>query len=212
MKTVLIIGGNGSLGKQLIKDFSNNGFICISPSKLELNLSDRETIEAFCDKITTIDGVICVAGKEPSMSLKELSWEHLTDMINIHYKGILWCIKKLINKIDKGGFIIFTSSVSSFKGSYDPTYSSLKNAINGLTKTLSIELSPDIRVNSVAPSLIIDTPVFNGMSNNFKEKHLLTTPLNRLVSIEEVSDVFIFLSKNKHITGQIININGGQYV
>lgn len=212
MKTVLIIGGNGSLGKQLIKDFSNNGFTCISPSKLELNLTDRNTIENFCDKITTIDGVICVAGKEPSMNLKELSWEHLTDMIDIHYKGVLWCIKNLIDKINKDGFIIFTSSVASFKGSYDPTYSSLKNAINGLTKTLSIELSPNIRVNSVAPSLITDTPVFNGMSDNFKQKHLLTTPLNRLVSIEEVSDVFIFLSKNNHITGQIININGGQYV
>jgi 3-oxoacyl-[acyl-carrier protein] reductase len=212
MKTVLIIGGNGSLGKQLIKDFSKNDFNCISPSKSELDLNKKDSIDNFCEKLIKIDGIICVAGKKPSMNLNELSWEHLNDMINIHYKGVLWCIKNLINKINEGGFIILTSSVASFKGSYDPTYSSLKNAINGLTKTLSIELSPNIRVNCVAPSLIVDTPVFNGMSEEFKEKHLLTTPLNRLVSIEEVSDVFIFLSKNNHITGQIININGGQYV
>ena len=133
-------------------------------------------------------------------------------MIDIHYKGILWCIKNLINKFNDNGFIILTSSVASFKGSYDPTYSSLKSAINGLTKTLSIELSPKVRVNCVAPSLIMDTPVFNGMSDNFKEKHLSTTPLKRFLSVDDLSDVFMFLSTNNHITGQIININGCQYI
>ena len=160
MKTVLIIGGSGSLGKQMLKTFSNNNFNCITPSSSELNLKDRDSIEKYCESITNIDGIICVAGKEPSMNLKELSWEHLNEMIDIHYKGILWCIKNLINKINKDGFITLTSSVASLKGSYDSTYSSLKSAINGLTKTLSVELSPNIRVNCVAPSLIMDTPVF----------------------------------------------------
>ena len=212
MKTVLIIGGNGSLGKQLLKTFSDNNFNSITPSSSKLNLKDRESIESYCETITKIDGLICVAGKKPSMNLEELSWEHLNEMIDIHYKGILWCIKNLINKFNDNGFIILTSSVASFKGSYDPTYSSLKSAINGLTKTLSIELSPKVRVNCVAPSLIMDTPVFNGMSDNFKEKHLSTTPLKRFLSVDDLSDVFMFLSTNNHITGQIININGGQYI
>lgn len=212
MKTLLLIGGSGSLGNHLLKTFSNNNFKCIVPSSSELNLKDRESIERYCETITEIDGLICVAGKEPSMNLKELSWDHLNEMIDIHYKGVLWCIKNLVNKFNSGGFITLTSSVASFKGSYDSTYSSLKSAINGLTKTLSIELSPNIRVNCVAPSLIINTPVFNGMTENFKEKHLSTTPLKRFLTIDEVSDVFVFLSTNNHITGQIININGGQYV
>jgi len=212
MKNILIIGGNGVLGKNLTLLLNKNNFTCIVPSKIELNLKDINSIEDFSKKISNIDGIICVAGKEPSMNLESLSWEHLNEMIDVHYKGVLWCIKKMVNKINHGGFIILTSSISSFKGSYDPTYSSLKSAINGLTRTLSVELSPKIRVNAVAPSLIKDTPVFDGMSNDFKEKHMLNTPLKKFATLDEISDVYFFLINNKHITGQIININGGQYI
>jgi NAD(P)-dependent dehydrogenase (short-subunit alcohol dehydrogenase family) len=212
MKKILIVGSNGSLGKRLVELFSGNNYVCISPSSLELNLCNKSSIESFCDNINSIDGVVFVAGKEPSQNIDELNWSHFEEMIDIHYKGVLWCIKHLKNKIKKNGFIIMTSSVASFKGSYDPTYSSLKSAINGLTKTLSIELSPKIRVNCVAPSLIENTQVFNTMTDDFINKHITTTPLKKLATIDDVCDVYIFLSQNNHITGQIININGGQYV
>jgi nucleoside-diphosphate-sugar epimerase len=50
------------------------------------------------------------------------------------------------------------------------------------------------------------------MTDDFINKHITTTPLKKLATIDDVCDVYIFLSQNNHITGQIININGGQYV
>lgn len=213
---ILVVGGGGFLGNSLITRLEKLGYACISTSSRDpnsenyLDLRDKESIEIFCQKIQTVSGVIFLSGKEPQQNLKEIAWDHLNDMIMIHLGGVLWCIKHLVEKIIPGGFCIFTSSVAAKRGSYDPSYSSLKAAVEGLTRTLSRELAPKIRVNCISPSLVENSPVFNQMTEEFRNIHLTTTPLKKFSSAEDVSKAFLFAIENSSLTGQIIQINGGQ--
>lgn len=213
---ILVVGGGGFLGKALTKRLKDLGYECLSTSSKDpnsdnyLDLRDKRSIEFFCQKTPDIKGVIFLSGKEPQHNLKEITWDHLNDMIMIHFGGVLWCIKHLAEKITPGGFCVFTSSVAAKRGSYDPSYSSLKAAIEGLTRTLSRELAPKVRVNCISPGLVEDSPVFNQMTEEFRNSHLNTTPLKKFSSAADVSNAFLFLIENSSLTGQIIQINGGQ--
>ena len=213
---ILLIGGNGFLGSDLVPRLEELGYSCIIASRSSngsekfLDLTLRDSIEYFCSGIENIDGVIFLSGKEPQQNLHEISWEHLNEMIGVHFSGVLWCIKNLVKKINPGGFCLLTSSVASKRGSYDPAYASLKSAIEGLTRTLARELSPEIRVNCISPGLLENSPVFDRMSDSFREKHLGTTPLKRFCSAYDISSTYLFAIENKGLTGQILQINGGQ--
>lgn len=214
-KSVLVIGG-GFLGKSLIAKLQEKNYSCIVTSSKDhkspfyLDLTDKGSIEIFCENLKPIDGVIFTAGKEPSQNMELLTWEHLNEMTMIHLSGVIWCVKHLIGKIRKGGFCIFTSSVAAKRGSYDPIYSSAKSGIEGLTRTLSKDFSKSLRVNCISPGLIKGSPVFEKMTPDFKEKHLSTTPLGNFCTVEDVTSCYLFAIENKSLTGQILQINGGQ--
>jgi len=217
--SILIVGSTGSIGSQLCPELERIGYNCIKTSRntldddyVFLDLNDFDSIDILAKNLPELLGIIFLSGKEPSENMESMTEEHLDSMINLHFKSVIWIIKKLKNKIINGGFIITTSSVSSHKGSYDPTYSSLKSAIEGLTRTLVKDLSPHIRINSVAPGLIEGSKVFNLMTQDFRERHLETTPLKRFAAIDDIIETYVFLIKNKHITGQTIHVNGGQYI
>ena len=95
----------------------------------------------------------------------------------------------------------FHSSVSSSKG-----------AIEGLAKSLAAELSPKIRVNVIAPSLV-NTPLANRFLNNdIKiEKSANRHPLKRIGSASDIANLIDYLISDKStwITGQIIAVDGG---
>jgi 3-oxoacyl-[acyl-carrier protein] reductase len=208
---ILVIGSSGSIGNPLINELKNIGYICITPSSKLLNIKEKNSIESFKNNLPSLSGIIILAGKEPSQNLEKMEWDHLEEMISIHFKGVLWCIKCFKEKIIKGGFIITTSSIATHKGSYDPSYSSMKSAIEGLTRTLVKDLSPHIRINSVAPGLIENSKVYNNMTDDFKQNHLNNIPLCRFTKVKDIIDAYLFLIQNQCITGQTIHINGGQY-
>lgn len=216
-KTYLLVGGMGILG-QAIHSFliekDQNSILTSSSDRentIKLDLLDRNSIEQAIDQIPNIDGLILAAGYEPQNSLKEMTAEHMDTMFGIHVTGPMWLIKKLQDKFNPGASIILISSVAAYKGSYDPCYATVKGATNALTRTLARELSPNVRVNAIAPSLVSGSPVFERMTPDFREKHLNATLNKRFLKPEECAHTAWFLINNDHITGQIIHLNGGQY-
>ena len=92
-------------------------------------------------------------------------------------------------------------------------YCTTKHAVEGLTKSLAVELAPKgIRVNSVAPTFI-DTPMTKPMFENeeFKKTVLNNIALGHLGSLEDVASAVIFLASENAsmITGHSIKVDGG---
>ena len=214
----LVIGGTGSLGKILVEKLVKNGNDVISTSTIKkkndtsyLNFEDKKSIKKLSQSIDQINHLIFASGYEPKLNLEKYDNSHAAKMLNIHVVAPLNLISQLKDKIINGGSIIFISSVAAYKGSYDPAYAAAKGAINAMTRSLAKELAPDLRVNAIAPSLVYDSKVYKGMTSDFRTNHLNDTLLNKFLSTNECSDSIMFLMKNNHITGEVLQINGGQY-
>ena len=216
MKKILIIGINGTIGKALKKLMEDEYEIFGTTSKLEnatdsmfyIDFSIPETIENFKTEFD-FDHIIVTAGKEPQRNLKESDYSHVLSMFNIHVMGPLLFIKKIADKINFGGSVTFISSPAAYQGSYDPSYAAVKGAINALVRTLAKDLAPKIRVNAMSPSLIIDSPVYNRMTDDFKAKHINNSLTKKLTTAQQCAEGILYLIKGEQITGQILHINGG---
>lgn len=108
-----------------------------------------------------------------------------------------------------GGQIITTSSVAGLSpaGSSLP-YSVSKAALIHLTKCLAVALAPDIRVNSVAPGLLI-TRWVAGFSEERLEAMSQSALLKKPTGIPDTAAAFIMLAKNSSMTGQVVVVDAG---
>jgi pteridine reductase len=84
-----------------------------------------------------------------------------------------------------------------------------KRILFSLTRILSEELAPSIRVNAVAPGLVIPPP---GESYEYLKKRIHTNPLNKIGTLDQVSESMLFLIKNTFITGQVLFVDGGRHL
>ncbi|HIJ65851.1 MAG TPA: SDR family oxidoreductase [Candidatus Hydrogenedentes bacterium] len=84
-----------------------------------------------------------------------------------------------------------------------------KRALFSLTRMSALEFAPAIRVNAVAPGLILPPP---GKAPAYLEKLAHTNPLNRHGSPDDVVDAVLFLIESRFVTGQIIFVDGGRHM
>jgi len=114
-----------------------------------------------------------------------------------------------------GGSIINTGSVAGRFGGFlgSTVYASAKAAVHSITRNAAREFAPDkIRVNTVAPGFII-TPFHDSTPESVREAARAQIPMARLGTAEDCVGAYIFLASETmsgYITGQIIDVNGGQ--
>jgi 3-oxoacyl-[acyl-carrier protein] reductase len=116
-------------------------------------------------------------------------------------------------KQQRRGSIVIVSSTAGQRGEAGySNYAASKGGQISFTKALSSELAPDIRVNSVAPGWV-DTGLNDGVfaDERYKEKIIEGIPLRRVASADDVALSIVFLASDwaRHITGEILNVNGG---
>jgi len=110
---------------------------------------------------------------------------------------------------DGGGQIITTSSIAGLAGSGSSLpYSVSKAALIHLTKCLAVALAPDIRVNTVAPGLLLTR-----WAAGFGEERLSAISekalLKKATDLEDVAAAFVMLAKNTSMTGQTLVVDAG---
>lgn len=237
-KTAIITGGFGDIGKATAKKFAESGYnIALTYLNTfdndfieELKSKGIDVLAMHCDQtneseiinfISTaysefdyIDTAVLCAGKaEDQCLLIERSTEKIDEILNTNIKGtILFCRELGKRMIQDGhGTIELVSSVmGQTGGSLEAVYSLSKAAISNLAKSLSVELSPKIRVNSVAPGFI-QTKMTDDYSDETINIIKSETPLEKLGKPEDVANTIFFLASDESsfITGSEITVSGG---
>lgn len=154
---------------------------------------------------------------KPFVSLTEEEWDRF---MRINLKGPFLVTQALVPDMLEAGWgrIVNISSSSTHSGQpYMSHYVSAKSAVNGLTKSLALELGPSgITVNAIPPGFI-DTPMLRraeaqNLLGGSVEEHIERTPVRRVGKPEDIAATCSFLISEEagYITGQIVGVNGGR--
>jgi 3-oxoacyl-[acyl-carrier protein] reductase len=146
--------------------------------------------------------------------MSESQWD---EVLNTNLKGYFNYIRAVVEifRTQNSGKIINITSINGLRGKFGQTnYSAAKAGIIGLTKALARELGrSNVNVNAVAPGLI-ETDMMKDAPPKVIEAALAEIVLGRLGKPEEVATVVAFLCSEgaRHITGHVIEVDGGQYI
>jgi 3-oxoacyl-[acyl-carrier protein] reductase len=112
----------------------------------------------------------------------------------------------------KGGRIVLVSSTAGQRGeAFHAEYAATKGALISLTKSLAVECAPDLTVNCVAPGWVDTDMSAVPYGGGGRERIAATIPLGRIPPPEDIAGPILFLCSDlaRHITGEILNVNGG---
>ena len=161
-----------------------------------------------------LDCLVNNAGIWVHNPLAKLDRTLFDETIRVNVLGPFLCAQEALPLLRRSqhASIVNLSSTSGQRGEafYSP-YSASKGALISATKAWAMELAPQIRVNSVAPGWVdtdMSTPAFEGGG---REEIEATIPLARIATPEDIGGAVLFLASPlaRHITGEILNVNGG---
>ncbi|EKV19197.1 Oxidoreductase, short chain dehydrogenase/reductase family protein, putative [Penicillium digitatum] len=143
----------------------------------------------------------------------DAEWDML---MRVNVTGLMYCLRaqlKAITATAPGGkgSIVNASSIQGLKGfALHAAYSTTKHAVSGLTKSVSKEVGPEIRVNAVAPGSI-QTPLLDRAQEIQGGISIPPASIPRIGKSEEVAQTVVFLlsDASSYTTGQILSVDGG---
>jgi 3-oxoacyl-[acyl-carrier protein] reductase len=169
------------------------------------------------DEFGRLDILVNNAGVNWDGVVWKMTEEQWDRVIEVDLKGTFNYTRAVtpIFREQESGKIVNITSINGLRGKFGQTnYSAAKAGVIGFTKACARELGRyNVNVNAVAPGLI-ETEMVKEAPENVREMALAEIVLGRLGLPEEVAYVVTFLctEKARHITGQVIQVDGGQYI
>ncbi|WP_369415118.1 SDR family NAD(P)-dependent oxidoreductase [Acuticoccus kalidii] len=180
----------------------------------------QEKGRAVIERFGRVDVLVNNAGVSQPKSLIEISEEEYDRTIAINLKSCFsWCKAVAPTMLEqKAGRIVNISSVSAHMGANANAvskfaYVTAKAGMLGMTRALCKELAPYITVNAICPGAV-RTDLTSALFDKRAEKLVETIPLGRIGTPEDIAEVVAFLAtvSPNFITGEVIDVDGGQYV
>ncbi|MGE0752342.1 MAG: SDR family NAD(P)-dependent oxidoreductase [Variibacter sp.] len=176
--------------------------------------------QAVLDRFGRIDVLVNNAGVSQPKTLVDISEQEYDETIAINLKGVFaWCKAVAPAMLArKSGRIVNISSVSAHMGASPNAvsrfaYVTAKAGVLGLTRALCKELAPHVTVNAICPGSI-RTALTSKLFDSREKEILDAIPLGRIGAPEDIAEVVVFLAtvSPNFITGEVIDVDGGQYV
>ena len=217
---------NDSLLRSTAKELKGQG---LPVHTINADISKREEVVAMKDEIIKhfgrVDILVNNAGGalNTPWKLEEIGEAHWNLVVDVNLKGAFFCCQAIIPEMVKqgGGAIVNISALAAhWRASLAGVqYTAAKAGVEGLTRQLAYDWGKaGIRVNAVAPTVTISgervESLWEGKSEEEKQKVLSAIPLGRLGTLEEIASVVVFLASDEssYVTGTTIDVSGGRYL
>ena len=225
MGNYLVVGASSGIGQAITNQLSTEGHhVFATYQKNQFASSSNITtfhINVLDDQLdftalpSTLDGLVYCPGAINLRPFARIAPNDFTQDFNLQVGGAIKVIQAALPSLKSSGnasIILFSTVAVQLGLNFHSQVSVSKGAIEGLTKALSAELAPSIRVNCIAPSLT-DTPLAASLLNTEQkvEANALRHPLKRIGKVTDIAEMACFLlaEKSSWITGQIMHVDGG---
>jgi 3-oxoacyl-[acyl-carrier protein] reductase len=188
---------------------------------LEADVSSFERAGQIVDEVVKTLGRLDILVNNAGMNWDGVIWkmteEQWDRVISVDLKGTFNYIRAAAGhfKEQNGGKIVNITSINGLRGKFGQSnYTAAKGGVIALTKTVARELGKfGVNVNAVAPGLI-ETAMVQQAPQQVRDLALAEILLGRLGQPEEVAWVVTFLctDRARHITGEVLSVDGGQYL
>jgi len=162
-----------------------------------------------------LDFFVGNAGIWPSqdLPLRDMDAARWRDTMLQNLDSIFHTTRRACGMVASGGRIVIVSSTAGQRGeAYHADYAATKGAAISLVKSLAIELARrDVTVNCVAPGWVDTEMSAQPYADGGKERIAATIPIGRVATARDVAGPIVFLCSDlaRHITGEVVNVNGG---
>lgn len=230
-KVALVTGSSSGIGKAVALLFAREGADVIITSHLSIeegslvseevksmgrksiyvqaDLSTQSGVDALFQQVsnnfTKIDVLVNNAGRTYNVEFDDISQETIDKDMSTNFMPTVLCSKAVLPFMKKG-HIINTSSLRGLDYAGRPTimgYCAAKSAINSFTKNLAYQLAPNIIVNAIAPGMTTTDGLKNTSVSLFDSWSQLA-PLKKMITPEELAEVYLFLATTTIFTGSIL--------
>lgn len=240
-RTVIVTGASRGIGAAVARGIADRGgsVVLVSRSRADLerlaaelatpaavvvgDVADTQVVDEAIsagEELGGLWGLVNNAGIQPPYrpltATPLAAWDEVLQVNLLGAAAFARAMALYLVEAGQGGRIVNVSSIGGLTGLANiGPYNASKAAMDGLTRTLAVELGPaNIMCNSVAPGTITTEMVAALMEANpaLKERLVAKAPIGRLGAVEEAARPIIFLLSEaaSFITGQVLVVDGGR--
>jgi len=234
-KTILITGASQGIGAGLVNTFLGRGYNVVATSRqvsksTELESSDRlarvdgdiadpatagKVVETAMARFGTVDAVVNNAGIFMTKPFVDFTFDDYRKLAATNLEGFLHitqlAVRQMLAQRTGGSIVSITTPLIDhpIAGVNASVAMITKGGIEAASKNIAMEYAKEgIRVNTVAPGIVY-TPLHK---DNPKDFLRTLSPMNSISSVQEIVDAVVFLTEAPHITGEVLNVDGGAHL
>jgi 3-oxoacyl-[acyl-carrier protein] reductase len=175
----------------------------------------ERVLEAVITEFGRLDILVCSAGITGDATIVRMSEAQWDEVLAVNLKGCFNYTQAAARRFveQKGGRIVNIASINGLRGKFaQANYAASKGGMIAMSKSAARELGRyNVNVNVVAPGMVA-TAMTRDLPAEVVARAIDETVLGRLASVEDCADVVAFLCSDRarHITGEVIRVDGGQ--
>jgi NAD(P)-dependent dehydrogenase (short-subunit alcohol dehydrogenase family) len=222
---VVVVGGTRGIGLELVRHYADAGREVVlhgrsdtvaeavaevggSTRGVTFDLAEPHSIAPALADVGPVDRLALVAIDRDQNSIADYDIEKALHLVTLKLVGYASVVAALRDRLSPSSSIVLFGGMAKerpYPGS--TTVTTVNGGVVGLTRTLVEELKP-IRVNSIHPGVVGDSPYWSGKPAAI-EKYTSETPMGRLARMDEIVDACVFLLENTAVNGVDLIVDGG---
>ena len=237
-KRAVVVGGTSGIGQAIAYGFASEGADVVATSRSQEKVDETaetlrdlgaETVNVTCDvtdpeslervrdrTVEALGGVDIVVASQGAISrasvedISDADWDFVTDVALDGVRRVTQCFAPAM---EEGSIVNISSLAASLSMANLPAYSAAKGGVEAFTRAAAKELSPEIRVNAIAPGFVITPQNAETYADGTEKRERIDgrTPLGRVAEREEIVGAAVYLASDaaSYVTGEVVTVDGG---